>query len=111
MTQQQTEALSIAIDVLSTLIKDGDESDELNYAVTELIKIKDGGQLRYQRNKHQAIIFCEVTCSKCGIVEFANYRNADTIRNLKQKIKDWKYCGEQGNLCPDCYEKTRPKPT
>lgn len=52
-----------------------------------------------------AIIFCEVTCSDCGRVEYTYYRNAQSIAFLKKKLKGWRYCGDNGNLCPDCYAK------
>lgn len=52
-----------------------------------------------------AIIFCEVTCSDCGAVEYTNYRNAKSISLLKERIREWRYCGEKGNLCPNCYSK------
>lgn len=57
----------------------------------------------------KAVIWCEVTCSKCCNVIGIAYRNAKTIDTLKRKTKNWKYCGVEGNLCPDCYEKWKNK--
>lgn len=53
----------------------------------------------------KAIIWCECVCSNCGGVIGFDYKNAKTISALKRQIKDWKYCDEEGNLCPECYEK------
>lgn len=52
----------------------------------------------------RAVIWCEVSCSNCGGVIGFDYKNAKTISALKRKVRDWKYCGEEGNLCPDCYK-------
>lgn len=52
----------------------------------------------------RAVICCEVSCSNCGGVIVCDYKNAKTISNLKEKVKDWKYCESEGNLCPDCFE-------
>lgn len=52
----------------------------------------------------KAVIWCEVSCSNCGGVIGFDYRNAKTISNLKKKVKDWRYCEEEGTLCPDCYK-------
>ena len=57
----------------------------------------------------QAIIWCEITCSNCGWVIGFNYRNAETIAELKRKTKNWAYCDEEGNLCPQCYEKYKKR--
>lgn len=57
----------------------------------------------------RAIIWCECACSNCGGVIGFDYKNSKTISNLSKKIKDWHYCGEQGNLCPDCYKECRKK--
>lgn len=52
----------------------------------------------------RAIIWCEITCSNCGGVIGFDYKNAKTIAALKRKTKDWVYCDEEGNLCPECYK-------
>lgn len=57
----------------------------------------------------RAVIWCEVSCSNCGGVIGFYYKNAKTISALKRKAKDWKYCGEEGNLCPDCYKEWKNK--
>ena len=53
----------------------------------------------------KAIVFCEVTCSNCSGVEFEYYRNAATIRRLKEKTSDWVDTDEYGTLCPECQKK------
>lgn len=53
------------------------------------------------------IIHCEVTCGRCGAVVYRNYKNAKTISNLKNEIKDWKYTTEYWNTCPECLEKLK----
>lgn len=57
---------------------------------------------RYENMK--AIIWCEVSCTNCGDVIGFDYKNAKTISALKKAVKDWRYCEEAGNLCPDCYK-------
>ena len=52
----------------------------------------------------RAIIWCEVTCSHCGRVIGFDYKNAKTIAALKKVTNNWAYCGQEGNLCPECYE-------
>ena len=55
----------------------------------------------------RAIIWCEVVCSNCGGVIGFNYKNANTIAVLKNKTKDWVYCDDEGNLCPECQEEIK----
>ena len=55
--------------------------------------------------RRNAIIFCEVTCSHCSGVEFEYYRNAGTIRRLKEKTRDWVDTDLYGTLCPECQKK------
>lgn len=59
--------------------------------------------------RKMAVIWCEVSCSNCGGVIGFDYKNAKTISALKRKVRDWKYCGEEGNLCPDCYKAWKNK--
>lgn len=53
----------------------------------------------------RALIWCEVTCGKCdGIAPCSRYyQNAESIRRIKEKTKDWHWDEEYGNLCPECY--------
>lgn len=55
----------------------------------------------------RAVIWCECTCEHCGKMIGFHYKNEKTISRLKDAIKDWRYCGEEGNLCPECYEKRK----
>ena len=57
----------------------------------------------------RAIIWCEVACSNCGGVIGFDYKNAKTIAALKNKTKDWAYCNDEGNLCPECYEEYKKR--
>ena len=55
----------------------------------------------------KAVIWCEVSCAKCCRIIGFYQKNAKTISVLKRKTKNWKYCGAEGNLCPNCYEKQK----
>ncbi len=55
------------------------------------------------------VLWCEVSCCKCGDVVGFDYKNAKTISALKKATKNWKYCDEEGNLCPECFEKLKGK--
>lgn len=50
------------------------------------------------------IIWCEVTCRKCGRAANASgWYSPDTIRNLKQETKSWASdAPNYGILCPYC---------
>lgn len=52
----------------------------------------------------KAFIWCELVCSHCGSVIGFDYKDSKTISDLKRKTKDWRYCDEEGNLCPECYK-------
>lgn len=57
----------------------------------------------------RAVITCEVACSNCGDIILFDYKNSKTISRLKREAKDWIYCEEEGNICPDCYEEWKKR--
>ena len=50
------------------------------------------------------LIWCEVTCRKCGKVANASgYYSPERIKKLKAETKNWDASDEDyGVLCPDC---------
>lgn len=59
------------------------------------------------RVSKKGLIWCEMVCCNCNRVIGAYYKNAKTISKLKNKTKDWSYCDDKGNLCPECYKKLK----
>ena len=55
----------------------------------------------------RAIIWREVACSNCGRTIGFDYKNVKTIATLKNKIKDWAYCDDEGNLCQNVMKSIR----
>lgn len=55
------------------------------------------------------LIWCEVSCCKCGEVIGFYYKNTKTISRLKELTKDWNYCEDTGTLCPKCYQEWKRK--
>lgn len=49
------------------------------------------------------IIFCEVTCSQCGVLASkSGYYSPERIKVLKEETKDWIDDKEYGILCTEC---------
>lgn len=49
------------------------------------------------------IIFCEVTCSQCGVLASkSGYYSPERIKALKEETKDWIDDKEYGILCTEC---------
>ena len=50
------------------------------------------------------LIWCEVTCRKCGAVAPASgWYSPERIKKLKEQTKNWDADdAEYGVLCPDC---------
>ena len=54
------------------------------------------------------IIFCEVTCGKCGTVaNFSGYYSPARIKKLKQETKAWVSDDNYRVLCPHCQIKIK----
>lgn len=54
------------------------------------------------------IIWCEVTCGRCGAVANAcGYYSAELIKRLKAETKNWTEDDEYRVLCPKCRKKIR----
>ncbi len=52
------------------------------------------------------IIWCEVTCSRCGCVAgMSGYYSPKRIKLLKETTKDWVEDKEYRVLCPECVER------
>lgn len=50
----------------------------------------------------KADIWCEVVCSCCGNVVGLYYKNAASIKKLKELTKNWTKTEDNENLCPEC---------
>lgn len=59
---------------------------------------------KYKYKKARRVVpWVEVTCMGCGCTVGLDYKNAKTVGAIKKATSEWRYCGEHGNLCPDCY--------
>lgn len=56
----------------------------------------------------KARIWCEVICNECGGMVGHFYRNPDSLRRLKEEIKDWE-CVDGVNICGECLQKMQRK--
>lgn len=57
-------------------------------------------------SKMKAKIWCEVICDVCGEMVGDWYRNAGTIRHIKNLIQNWEEI-DGVNVCEDCIKKIR----
>lgn len=49
------------------------------------------------------IIWCEVTCGKCGATaHFNGFYSPEQIKRLKCETKNWDEDEQYGTLCPEC---------
>ncbi len=56
------------------------------------------------------IIWCEVSCGRCGATARASgYYSPDRIKALKKETKDWRDDENYRVLCPDCNAASKRK--
>lgn len=55
------------------------------------------------------LIWCEVTCRKCGrVANSCGYYSPERIKKLKEETKNWEANDENyGILCPDCTDEVK----
>lgn len=54
------------------------------------------------------IIWCEVTCGKCGAVALSSgYYSPERIKRIKQETKTWADDNDYRVLCPKCKEEMK----
>ena len=54
----------------------------------------------------KAKIWCDVVCNECGGMVGYFYKNKNTIKRIKEEIKDWKWV-DGVNICGDCLKKIK----